>query len=130
MPKFGAASAARLATCDQRLQDLFNEVIKYFDCTIIEGHRGEAAQHLAFVTGKSKLDWPKGNHNSKPSKAVDVSPFPVDWSDSKRFYYFAGFVMGVAAKMGLKIRWGGDWDQDTEVKDNTFNDLVHFEVLD
>ena len=130
MPKFGTASAARLATCDQRLQDLFNEVIKYFDCTIIEGHRGEAAQHLAFVTGKSKLDWQNGRHNSKPSKAVDVSPFPVDWSDSKRFYYFAGYVKGVAAKMGLKIRWGGDWDQDTEVKDNTFNDLVHFEVLD
>lgn len=128
MPKFGTASAARLATCDQRLQDLFNKVIESFDCTIIEGHRGEAAQHLAFVTGKSKLDWPNGNHNSKPSKAVDVAPYPVDWTDSKRFYYFAGYVKGVATSMGLKVRWGGDWDNDTEVKDNTFNDLVHFEV--
>ncbi len=130
MAAFGTASAARLATCDQRLQDLFHEVVKIMDCTVIEGHRGEAAQHLAFVTGKSKLDWPKGNHNSKPSKAVDVAPFPVDWSDSKRFYFFAGIVLGVAARMGLNIRWGGDWNQDGQVKDNTFNDLVHFEVKD
>ena len=83
MPAFGQASAARLATCDERLQRLFQEVVKTFDCTIIEGHRGEAAQHLAFVTGKSKLDWPNGNHNAKPSKAVDVAPFPVDWTDQK-----------------------------------------------
>lgn len=130
MPNFGTASAARLATCDPRLQDLFNEVVKTFDCTVIEGHRGEAAQHLAFVTGKSKLDWSNGNHNSKPSKACDVAPYPVDWTDKSRFYYFAGFVMGVAAKMGLKIRYGGDWNQDTQVKDNTFNDLVHFEIKD
>jgi peptidoglycan L-alanyl-D-glutamate endopeptidase CwlK len=128
MPAFGTASAARLATCDQRLQDLMNEVVKTFDCTVIEGHRGEAAQHLAFVTGKSKLDWPNGNHNAKPSKACDVAPYPVDWTDAKEFYYFAGFVKGVAAKMGLNVRWGGDWNQDNKVKDNTFNDLVHFEI--
>jgi len=30
--------------------------------------------------------------------------------------------------MGLKIRWGGDWDMDTQTKDNKFDDLVHFEL--
>ena len=30
--------------------------------------------------------------------------------------------------MGLKIRWGGDWDNDTEVKDTGFKDLPHFEL--
>ena len=30
--------------------------------------------------------------------------------------------------MGLKIRWGGDWDMDTQVKDNNFDDLPHFEI--
>jgi hypothetical protein len=29
----------------------------------------------------------------------------------------------------LKLRWGGDWDMDTEVKDNKFDDLVHFELV-
>ena len=28
----------------------------------------------------------------------------------------------------LKIRWGGDWDMDTQTKDNKFDDLVHFEL--
>jgi len=30
--------------------------------------------------------------------------------------------------MGMKIRWGGDWDMDTQTKDNKFDDLVHFEL--
>jgi len=36
--------------------------------------------------------------------------------------------MGVASQMGIKIRWGGDWDSDGSVCDNKFNDLVHFEL--
>lgn len=37
--------------------------------------------------------------------------------------------MGVATMMGVKIRWGGDWDLDTDLKDNTFDDLPHFELI-
>ena len=130
MPHFGAQSMTNLAGCDVRLQRLFNEVVKHWDCTVTCGFRGEAAQHEAFVTGKSKLDWPNGNHNKMPSYAVDVAPFPVDYNDVNRIRVFAGFVLGVASQMNLNIRWGGDWNQNTEVKDNTFNDLVHFEIKD
>ena len=130
MPAFGPASAARLATCDERLQRVFNKVAETWNCTVIEGHRGEAAQHLAFVTHKSQLDWPNGNHNSKPSKACDVAPYPINWSDTHGFVLFAFFVLGVAAGMGIKLRWGGDWNTDFNIRDNKFNDLVHFEVLD
>lgn len=128
MPSFSQTSKDRLATCDARLQRVMNEVIKHFDCTIIIGHRGEQAQNEAFASGKSQKQWPNGNHNSMPSKAVDVAPFPVDWNDSKRFYYFAGFVMATAKAMGIKLRFGGDWNRDTQLKDNKFNDLVHFEI--
>ena len=41
----------------------------------------------------------------------------------------AGFVMGIANTVGIKLRWGGDWDKDTELKDNKFNDLGHFEII-
>ena len=41
---------------------------------------------------------------------------------------FAGYVQGVAEQLGIKIRWGGDWDSDFDFKDQTFNDLVHFEL--
>ena len=128
MPRFGKRSKKRLATCDDRLQDLFKKVIKYFDCTVIQGHRGEAEQNQAYDAGRGKLRYPDGKHNADPSKAVDVAPYPIDWSDRDRFHYFGGFVLGIASQMGLKIRWGGDLDRDTQVKDNKFDDLPHFEI--
>ncbi len=128
MPKFGKRSRSRLSTCDSRLQNLFNEIIKYFDCSILEGHRGEKEQNEAYAKGNSKLRYPDGKHNKSPSIAVDVAPYPIDWSDRDRFHYFGGYVLGVAKQMGLNIRWGGDWNQDTQTKDNKFDDLVHFEI--
>lgn len=130
MPSFGKSSQDKLATCDPRLQKVFNEVIKHFDCTVIEGHRGEEAQNKAFAEGKSKLKYPQGKHNKIPSLAADVLPYPIDWNDTNRMRYFAGFVVGIAATMGIKLRWGGDWNQNTELKDNSFNDLPHFEIAD
>lgn len=130
MPSFGKSSQDKLATCDPRLQKVFNEVIKHFDCIVIEGHRGEEAQNKAFAEGKSKLKYPQGKHNKIPSLAADVLPYPIDWNDTNRMRYFAGFVVGIAATMGIKLRWGGDWNQNTELKDNSFNDLPHFELVD
>ena len=130
MPSFGNASQARLATCDTRLQDVFNEVIKYFDCTVACGIRTKEDQDKAVAEGKSKTPYPQSKHNSNPSKAADVYPFPVDFNDTNRMRYFAGFVMGIAASKGIKLRWGGDRNQDTQLKDNSFNDLPHFELVD
>jgi peptidoglycan L-alanyl-D-glutamate endopeptidase CwlK len=130
MPRFGSRSINRLKTCDQKLQELFYEVVKHFDCSIIEGNRGEERQNKAYADGKSKVKYPNGKHNKFPSVAVDVAPYPIDWSDRDRFHYFGGFVLGVAKQMGMNIRWGGDWNQDTETKDNKFDDLVHFEIKD
>ena len=43
--------------------------------------------------------------------------------------YFAGFVKGIAKGMyNIDLRWGGDWDNDWEVKDNRFDDFPHFEI--
>ena len=128
MPSFSQTSKDRLATCDARLQQVFNEVVKYFDCTVLCGHRNQADQDAAFASGKSQKKWPNGNHNSMPSKAADVMPFPIDWNDRERMTLFAGFVLGIAQGMGIDIRWGGDWNENTQVKDNSFDDLVHFEV--
>ena len=128
MPKFGDESRKHLDTCDGDLIFLFESVVKYFDCSVLEGHRGRKLQNKYFKEGKSKLKFPEGNHNKKPSQAVDVVPYPVDFSDRERMTYFAGFVKGMAAVLGIPIRWGGDWNSDTEVKDNNFDDLPHFEL--
>jgi len=128
MPKFGKRSMQRLNTCDEDLIALFKEVVKYFDCSVLEGHRGEEKQNKYFNEGKSKVQYPKGRHNRKPSNAVDVVPYPVDWEDREQMTYFAGFVKGVAYKMGIPIRWGGDWNNNNDLKDNNFDDLPHFEL--
>ena len=80
--------------------------------------------------GRTKVRHPNGRHNAVPSKAVDVTPYPVDWDDRERQTLFAGFVLGIARGMGIVLRWGGDWDQDFQVMDNRFDDFPHFEVRD
>jgi len=60
---------------------------------------------------------------------VDVAPYPIQWKDRERFHYMGGIVRGVASQMGVKVRWGGDWDSDGEIKDNNFDDLVHIELV-
>lgn len=134
MPNFSKQSEDKLITCDDRLQKLFREVVKTYDCTILVGHRGEEEQNEAFRSGRSKLPWPKGEHNADPSKAVDVAPYPIDFNNKPksiaRFYHFAGYVLRVAEDLGLKIRWGGDWDSDKLFNDQNFDDLDHFEIKD
>ena len=131
MPKFSQTSKSRLADCHPTLQRLFNTVVETFDCTIVCGHRSEYEQNKAFFEGNSKLKYPKSKHNIKPSLAVDAAPYisgkGISW-DANQCRYFAGYVMGVASRIGIKLRWGGDWDSDNDVNDQSFNDLVHFEL--
>ena len=129
MPRFGKRSKERLSSCHEDLQDLFNEVIKHVDCSVLEGHRSAERQDKLFDEGKTKVKYPKGRHNASPSNAVDVVPYPIDWDDRERFHLFAGFVLGIAYSMDISLRWGGDWNQNFEVDDNQFDDFPHFELI-
>jgi peptidoglycan L-alanyl-D-glutamate endopeptidase CwlK len=128
MAKFGKKSKMVLSTCEKDLQKVFNEVIKHVDCSVIEGHRSEKRQNELFEKGFTKVKYPNGRHNSYPSRAVDVVPYPIDWDDRERFHLFAGFVLATARSMGITLRWGGDWNMNFEVDDNKFDDFPHFEL--
>jgi peptidoglycan L-alanyl-D-glutamate endopeptidase CwlK len=134
MPKFSKSSKSKLATCHPDLIALFNEVIKEFDCKVICGRRGKTAQNNAFINGHSKVKYPNSKHNSDPSMAVDVIPYPIEWENIKRMKFFAGFVLGVASRMlkageiSHKVISGLDWDADTVLKDTTFVDHPHFQL--
>jgi len=131
MPAFSEKSKRRLNTCHKDLQTLFTEVVKTYDCTVIEGHRDEATQDRYFQQGQSKLQWPNSKHNSSPSVAADVAPYvggKISFDD-RQCAAFGGYVKGVAQQMGITIRWGGDWDGDNDINDQSFNDLVHFELV-
>lgn len=130
MTKYSALSETRLATCHPDLQRLFRKVLEGYDHTVICGHRDQAGQDEAFRLGHSKKKWPEGKHNSSPSRAIDVAPYPLNWEETERFYHFAGYVKRVAEELGIKIRFGGDWDGDLNFRDEKFMDLVHFELVD
>jgi len=127
--KFSDISLERLNTAEPELVELFHHVLQVHDCSILEGFRDAKTQNEYFAEGKSKVQYPDSKHNTYPSRAVDVAPYPIDWADTKRFYYFAGIVKGVAAGLDLDIRYGGDWDSDNDLNDQTFQDLVHFELV-
>lgn len=127
MPSFSKRSAERLATCHPDLQKIFNEVIKTNDCTIICGARTLAEQQAAFKGGFSKLDGIKKKSKHQISKeqplslAVDVLPFPINWNDKKGHDEFAKIVKAVANRLGVKIKWGGDF--------KSFSDKPHWELI-
>ncbi len=129
MLKFSSKSRNNLATCHEDLQKIFNEVIKNYDCSILQGWRSNQEQEELFRENKTKLRSGQSKHNKRPSLAVDVAPYPIDWENKDRFYHFAGYVKGIADNMGIEIKWGGDWNNNNSFDDQTFDDLPHFELI-
>lgn len=134
MYELSKTSRDRLLSCDKRLIELFYEILKYRDFTVIEGHRGKEKQEKYFSEGKSQLHYPNSKHNSSPSSAVDVLPYingrmvnGDQKGDVLDICYFSGFVMGIARKMRMNIKWGGDWNENFTLKDN-WHDLPHYEI--
>ncbi len=152
MPEYSAASLHKLSSCETDLQVLFNYVVKYFDNTILYGHRSKEEQFELYkkgrelrdgkwvITDKNKVVTYKdgyhsmSKHNYLPSKAVDAVAYPIDFQDTDRQRYFAGFVKGVAQMLyeygaiEHKIICGIDWDDDTMLNDQKFPDLYHFQL--
>jgi len=146
MPEYSQKSKDNLATCHPDLQELFNEVIKEFDCTVIEGHREPERQRELFHDGLTKILDSK--HLRNPSLAVDVVPFPERYSNKFTMCYFAGYVKGIVNKINserteinkvreshnskplplIKLIWGGDFNQDTQIGKEWF-DGAHFELI-
>lgn len=126
MPRFGKRSKDRLKGVNPKLVNILNELIKIMDVTIIEGLRSEERQKELLAQGKSKTKYSK----HLEGKAVDLAPYPIDWEDRERFHYMGGMLRGIAKQLNINVRWGGDWDNDGEIKDNSFDDLVHIELLD
>lgn len=151
MPQFSKHSLDQLATCTAALQILCNQAIRYVDFRVQEGHRNKEAQEDAFARGATQLRWPNGNHNAFPSKAVDLWPFvdgkfigfpndpkmtPSQKAACIRYWmYFCGQIRMLAdvlfaqGKLPGTIRWGGDWDSDDNLTDQSFNDWPHWEVV-
>jgi len=112
---------------------LFQEVVKRYDCQVIQGARSIEDEKADIAKGVSHLMNPMNSKHVVDSEtrplalAVDVAPYPIDWGKSGRFCHFAGYVEKTAEVMGIPIRWGGEWN-GTWNKPGQLDDLDHFEL--
>lgn len=136
MPAYSRRSKSRRDTCHPDLILILDKVIEIYDVTILEGFR-TPANHARYLREKrTKVPYHKSKHSRNPSEAVDLSPWPipedwgsVDWKERAKFYQLAGIMKGIAHENGIRLRWGGDWDGDHDFRDQSFDDLVHFELI-
>ncbi len=132
MYKFGKRSREILKGVDHRIIMILDELIKIMDVTIIEGLRSAKRQEQLLKKGATKVKYSK----HMEGKAVDLAPYDptvkgkIDWNDRDTFYYMGGMIRGIAKQLEINVRYGGDWDGDGNTKNNSFDDLVHFELLD
>ena len=134
---FGERSKKSLSTVTYNLYVIATEALSagIMDFTVIEGFRPKFKQDEYYYghPQRSKVPWPKSKHNIQPlAKAMDLVPYingKLSWNKI-HCCVLAGIVLTCAKKLGIKIRWGGNWDMDLEpVTDQEFNDLVHFEEI-
>jgi len=133
MAQFGDTSNRRLDTSHHIHQLLWRRVVAERDCSVTEGHRDKVKQNYYFKTGTSKVQWPDSDHNSIPSMAVDCVPYPELWSSKAAFFELREVVLAKWSTMedegltdGYVLKWGGDWDDDGDFDDQTFNDYPHW----
>jgi len=134
--RFGRNSILHIENLESGLAYVAREAMAYgiMDFAIIESHRKKEVQDSYFHTSpqKTKVKWPNSKHNSMPAKAFDAVPYingKISWN-KLHCCVLAGIIQAAAAKLGIAIRWGGNWDMDGEpVTDQDFQDLVHFEVV-
>lgn len=132
MREWGEVSKRRLGELDPRLQDMCNFILRHVcDISIVCAHRGEEDQNKAYDTKHSQVRFPNGKHNKLPSIAVDIAPYPYPKNDAKlrtALGYIAGRAIAWGIEHDIQLRWGGDWDGDGDVTDQTFDDLFHIEL--
>lgn len=107
MAKLGALSLSRLATCHPDLTRLVRAYERSCprDFSVACGYRGQVEQDAAFARGDSKTPWPHSKHNVQPALAVDLWPYPVDWTGEGRpaFELQREEVLALAHTLGIAL---------------------------
>lgn len=118
--KLGKKSLERLAGVKEPLQTLAKSAItdSPYDFSITCGLRTIEEQRVLFANRKTKTM--KSKHLT--GDAFDIAVFvdgKLTW-DLKYYKAVATHIKKVAAKLGIKITWGGDW--------KSFIDGPHFQL--
>lgn len=125
----------RLKGVDSRLVRLVELAIQRtpidFGVGYLGGYRTSEEQNNLFVSGYSKKDGYLKMSKHQTGEAVDLICFVgsdvVD--DERMLWQVAGVMFSCASELGIKIRWGGNWANDNDPRDNNFRDLFHYELI-
>ena len=120
-------------------------------CMINSGKGRTVAQCLAkgipakYANPKhAKVTWLSNPFASKHCKqadgyghAVDICPYPVDWSDLKKFDAIAKAMFDAERQLiaenaipkNTKLRWGADWNRNGKPRERGESDSPHFEIF-
>lgn len=151
--KWSRRSIERKEGVHPYLQLVCSRVLLSFDITVLwrGGVRSDEDQKALYAIGRTteldrkpvtQLDGVtrKSKHQIQEdgyAHAIDIAPYPVDFSTNlkakARFYQLNGHMQQAWASLKEKglvtgnLRWGGDWDQDNDFLDQSFDDLPHWE---
>ena len=135
MFKFSKKSNERLEHLNPMLRLILEIALSRseIDFAILDTHRSVEKQQQLFKDGKSKIDGvnKQSKHNYYPSEAADLAAYVngIKWN-AKYYYYLAGLIRSVAEELGVEIRWGGNFDMDNDIGEQSFNDIGHWEIID
>ena len=127
MYKFSAKSLSKIndPKFHPKLKTLLLEAIKTspVDFTVLETVRTLATQIEYKKKGASKTLRSRHIPSSNKSglcEAVDLAPYPIDWSDKKRFILLSDHIKKTAKRLNIPITWGGNF--------KTLVDMPHYEL--
>ncbi len=133
MYSLGAASKAKLVGVHPDLVRVVNRAIATTsqDFLVNEGVRTLARQRELYAKGRTTpgpVVTATMNSRHLSGHAIDLVPYPIDWNDQKKFYKIGRAMLGAAIELGIKIRWGYDWDGDGVLQERGEYDGPHFEL--
>lgn len=123
--KLSVRSKNNLEKVDKKLVKLVEECIKYtpYDFCITSGYRTIAEQQEMYKKGASKCDGVKNLSKHQQGLAIDIVCYNEDglvtWEE-KYYYVLSGVFKSNAKRLGIKIKWGGDF--------KNIVDMPHFEL--
>lgn len=147
--------AERLMGLHPDLKKVVEKAAEKISLHVLEGVRSTAACYENYGKGRTeaqckKAGVPAGYANPKAAKvtwltnplnskhraqkdgyghAVDLGPVPMQWEDLKAFDAIAVEMFAAAKELGVKIRWGADWDADGKKRERGESDSPHFELV-
>lgn len=128
-------SEKNLEGVDERLANVVRKVAETYSILVIEGLRTKERQADLYAQGRTKpgkvITWTMKSKHLE-GKAVDVVLLrngKIHWEDPSDFVELGKVMLETATAMGVKLRWGYDWDRDSDIREKGENDGPHFELI-